>query len=217
MSAYAELVLVRHGEAHCNRDQTIHGLSTCQGLTSRGRDQVRQLAHRLQQESAERPFDALYASPIRRAHETAVLLGATLRLSPRVEHDLREPDYGTSEGLTWREALDVFGGIPAAEPDRPLAPDAEPWRHYLHRARSALRKILDRHTGEKTLVIGHGETIVAAAAHFLHLPAEHRLYAHFAAAPASITRWRQQPLAELIPTDQTRWVLFTHNERSQPA
>ncbi|MQA88130.1 MAG: histidine phosphatase family protein [Streptosporangiales bacterium] len=212
MYTCTELVLVRHGEAHCNRDQTIQGLHTCQGLIPRGRDQVRRLADRLCAEAVDRPFRALYASPVRRAHETAALIGHALGLTRRVEPDLREPDYGAAEGLTWREALDAFNGIPAAEPDCPLALGAETWRHYLDRAKLALSTILERHPGERILVIGHGETIVAAAALFLGLPADHRQTAHFAARPASITRWQQQPLAELVPTDQTRWVLLSHNE-----
>jgi probable phosphoglycerate mutase len=208
----SELVLIRHGEAHCNRDQAIHGLQTCQGLTPRGHGQVDALAEYLRAEAAARPFHALYASPIRRARETAAIIGRALALPPRIVHELREPDYGVAEGLTWREALDAFGGIPAVEPDRPLAAGAESWRCYLLRATQAVITILGRHQGEKIIVAGHGETIAAAACLFLRLGPDHRRAAHFAAAPARITRWQQQPVAELLPTNQTRWVLLSHNE-----
>lgn len=212
--ALTELVLIRHGEARCNRDQTIHGLRTCQGLTERGHGQVRALAEYLRQEAATRPFHALYASPIRRARETAAIIGRALTLVPRIDPGLREPDYGLAEGLTWRAVLDAFAGIPAAEPDRPLAPGAETWRCYLRRAKQAITTILQRHTGERIIVAGHGETVVAAASLFLGPDAEHRRVVHFAAAPASITRWQQQPIAELLPTGQTWWVLLSHNEQA---
>lgn len=39
-----ELVLARHGEAHCNRDQIVGGPRGCRGLTDRGHRQARLLA-----------------------------------------------------------------------------------------------------------------------------------------------------------------------------
>jgi 2,3-bisphosphoglycerate-dependent phosphoglycerate mutase len=36
----AELLIARHGEAHCNRNQIVGGPKGCKGLTDRGRRQI---------------------------------------------------------------------------------------------------------------------------------------------------------------------------------
>lgn len=41
MAVITKLLLVRHGEAHCNVAGLAGGENTCTGLTARGRVQVR--------------------------------------------------------------------------------------------------------------------------------------------------------------------------------
>ncbi|WP_190814521.1 histidine phosphatase family protein [Saccharopolyspora pogona] len=104
------------------------------------------------------------------------------------------------------------GGPPAQHSDHPLAPGAETWTSYLQRATTALQNILARHAGGTVLIVGHGETITAAAHHFLNLAASLRATAAFAANYASITRWEQQPLSWTRPGAGWRWTLLTHND-----
>jgi phosphohistidine phosphatase len=87
------LVLVRHGEAAPGEPDEQRT------LTPRGREQSRALGERLAREGL-RP-DAILTSPLRRARETAGLLGAALGLP--VEPDPRLAPGATAEGV--REAV----------------------------------------------------------------------------------------------------------------
>jgi probable phosphoglycerate mutase len=205
----ATLIIARHGEAHCNRDQTIGGPRGCHGLTDRGQVQVQHLAIRLRDQYPG--LHTIYASPLRRAAESAAIIGCMLGMPVTIGEDLREQDYGEADGRTWADTVTAFGAIPALEPDRPLAPGCETWRAYLQRAAAALIRILDRHPGQQILVIGHGETADAAFHLFLRLPAASRAHVAFALHHAAVSVWEQQPLAWTRPTAGWRWTLLTHN------
>lgn len=206
------LILARHGQSHCNVHGIIGGLRGCTGLTDHGRHQAQRLAGRLGAEHASQAITAAYTTPIRRARETADIVAGHLDLPLQTVNDLREPDYGDADGQPWTEVVAGFGRIPAQHPHRPLAPGAESWTTYLQRSTTALQALLTRHAGETLLVIGHGETITAAAHHFLHLDADQRATIAFAVHNASITRWEQQPLAWTLPDAGWRWTLLTHND-----
>ncbi|MGH3715460.1 MAG: histidine phosphatase family protein [Micromonosporaceae bacterium] len=206
-----ELFIVRHGEAHCNRDQVVGGNRGCTGLTYTGRDQVACLATQLRGHHAERPFDVLYTSPLRRTRETADIIATQLRLAIHDEPDLREQDYGTADGKPWVDVVEAFGGVPALEPHRPIAAGAETWTRYLRRATKALNRVLTRHAGQRILIIGHGETIDASFRLLLNLAATSRGRAGFAARHASLTHWAQHPVALTRPHAGWRWTLCVHN------
>lgn len=206
-----ELFIVRHGEAHCNRRQTVGGHRGCTGLTSTGRDQVARLTTRLHDYHDERPFDVLYTSPLPRTRETAAIIAVKLQLPIRDEPSLREQDYGSADGMPWDEVVGAFGGIPALEPQRPIAPGAETWTQYLRRATRALDRILTRHSGQRILITGHGETVDASFRLMLGLAATSRGQAGFAARHASLTHWSQHPVALTRPAAGWRWTLCIHN------
>ncbi|APU13094.1 MULTISPECIES: histidine phosphatase family protein [Actinoalloteichus] len=206
------LTLARHGEAHCNVHGIIGGPRGCTGLTDHGYQQAHQLADRLRIDHAQTPITAAYTTPLRRARETADIIGHSLGLSITTLDDLREPDYGDADGKSWTEVVAAFGRIPAHHPDQPIAPGAEPWSAYLRRANATLCDILHRHTEGTVLIIGHGETVTAAAHLFLNLAASLRANTAFAVHYASITRWEQQPLAWTRPEAGWRWTLLNHND-----
>ena len=87
------LLLVRHGETDWNADGRLQG-HTDRPLSDFGRRQARQLADELEGEQ----FDAIYASDLARARETAEIVGARLGLPVVLDPDLREKDWGTGRG-----------------------------------------------------------------------------------------------------------------------
>ena len=99
-----DLWLIRHGQTDGNAQRRIHG-STDTPLNDAGAAQARRLAPRL----AGVAFDAVFASPLRRAHATAAtaLPAADLRVDAR----LRELDYGIFEDRTWEELDDAEAAI----------------------------------------------------------------------------------------------------------
>lgn len=206
------LILVRHGQAHCNVAGVIGGRRGCTGLTDRGRHQARLLADQLSTDHAEAPITAAYTTPLPRARETADILSDALSLPITTMQDLREPDYGEADGQSWSQVVAAFRRIPAQHSDHPIAPGAESWTVYVRRATVALRGIIARHTGESVLIVGHGETVTTAAHLFLGLAADTRASVAFTVHYASITRLEQQPLAWTRPEAGSRWTLLCHND-----
>ena len=92
------LLLVRHGETDWNAAGRIQGC-TDTPLNTRGRAQALALAGRLRGERPQR----LYTSPLRRARETAAIVGAELALEPETVEALREISFGEWEGCSWEE------------------------------------------------------------------------------------------------------------------
>ena len=93
------LCLIRHGETEWNAGRRIQGQIDI-ALNALGRQQARAAGRSLQGCG----LTALYASDLRRAWETAELIGAALHLQPQPEPSLRERDYGIFSGLTYAEA-----------------------------------------------------------------------------------------------------------------
>jgi broad specificity phosphatase PhoE len=133
-----ELVLVRHGETDWNAAGRLQG-HTDRPLSDHGRDQARRLA----QELAGEEFDAIYASDLARARETAEIVGERLHRSVVLDSDLREKDWGTWEGLTSTERLDVE-----------LV--GESTEQHQQRMLGALGRIAESYPHGRILVVTHG-------------------------------------------------------------
>ena len=88
--------LVRHGQTDWNRAGKIQG-TTDIPLNETGRQQAEQLATVLKERigySAETRIDAVYASPLARAFQTAEILAKEEKLPLRRLTGLRERDFG---------------------------------------------------------------------------------------------------------------------------
>jgi broad specificity phosphatase PhoE len=83
------IILARHGETDANRAGLLLGRAD-PPLNERGRQQAAALAAALHRD----PRPALFTSPLRRARETADMIGAALGVDVTVEPRLIELDYG---------------------------------------------------------------------------------------------------------------------------
>lgn len=157
-----ELVLIRH--ALPEREMATPGATADPPLTLRGREQAERLARWCE---AER-WDALYASPLRRARETAQPLlhgrGLDLRLCEGVaEFDRDSAVYVPLDQLKrenperWREL--VRGGWYVEH-------DIGAFRR---RVVEALEELIARHAGQRIAVVCHGGVINAWTAQVLGL------------------------------------------------
>ena len=111
------ITLIRHGATEWNEANLIQGSRNI-GLSPRGRRQARSAAARLRRI----PFKALYSSPLRRAADTAQIIGRHLRLPVALHPRLGEQNFGRLEGLPLSTLLELSeeemqGGIPVAPPD----------------------------------------------------------------------------------------------------
>jgi probable phosphoglycerate mutase len=201
-----ELVLVRHGQAHCNAAGLVGGPRTCTGMTDLGRAQVRSAAERLAVEHAATPFTALYAGPRLRLRETADILGTAFGLTARVTNGLDGPVHGDADGRLWHDVKTAADGGPHAHPDRPWADGSDTWNGYLRRAGACLRDLIDQHEGERLVFAAHGETVLAL--HTLLLALRPGLQSGFTVDHGSVTRWQHH--ANRL--GQRRWLLDRHND-----
>lgn len=201
-----EVLLLRHGEAVCNLAGLVGGPITCTGLTTLGAFQIDTVARTLAPALADAPIHALYAGPRRRLRESGQILAQHLGIELRIEQSLDGPRHGQADGQPWRVIKDAFGGGPHTHPDQPWAPGSETWSGYLHRATTALHRLLTRHDGERIVLACHGETIMAA--HALLLDLTPRAAAAFTIEHASLTWWQKE--RNRLGTE--RWLLRTHND-----
>lgn len=132
------LLLARHGETDWNAEGRLQG-HTDRPLNDDGRRQAQALAERL---AGER-VDAVYASDLARARETAEIVAAQLSLPVVLDPDLRERNWGTWEGLkpSERGRVEFAGETPEAHRGRIVA---------------AIERIADRHPGGRVVVVTHG-------------------------------------------------------------
>lgn len=143
-----ELYLVRHGETDWNAARRIQGRTDIP-LNDAGRVQARQAAELL----GRRRWDAVYASPLSRAHETAAIIADRLGLGEVTDVDaLVERDYGAAEGMSFEQ-------IQALYPEGVRAPGQETRAEVAGRVVPALLALAERHPGERLVVVSHGGAI----------------------------------------------------------
>jgi alpha-ribazole phosphatase len=166
--ASLRLLLLRHGEPESYARERCYGKLDV-ALSERGRMQALALAARLRSAS----IDAVYASPSRRARETASLLsresGVELRIDPR----LSEIDFGELEGMTYDESRERFPELYHVWMTRPtevIFPQGESFADMDSRVNAALAEIRGRHRGGTVAVVSHGGVNRIALGEALALP-----------------------------------------------
>ncbi|HQR46258.1 MAG TPA: histidine phosphatase family protein [Thermoanaerobaculia bacterium] len=96
------LYIVRHGESRGNLAGTLQGSRVDEPLSPRGLQQAEALAARL----APEPIDAVLASPMIRARQTAEIVSAPHGLPVETDRDLVEFDWGVWCGRPLDEAME---------------------------------------------------------------------------------------------------------------
>jgi broad specificity phosphatase PhoE len=134
-------LLARHGETDWNRERRYQGHADTP-LNALGREQARGLAERL----AGVDLEAVYASDLRRALETAEIVARSLGLPVVTDEGLREIDVGSWQGLGWEERQQREW-------------DGESKETHSERVLAALARIAHRHPDAAVLVVAHGGTL----------------------------------------------------------
>ncbi|MET9175570.1 MULTISPECIES: histidine phosphatase family protein [Streptomyces] len=165
-----DLLLVRHGETEWSRSGRHTG-RTDVPLTEHGREEARRLVPLI----GSYRIGAAFVSPLRRARETAELIGVR---GARVDADLCEWDYGGYEGVTTAEIQRTrpgwflfTDGVAPGPPERP----GESPRQVGERADRMLAKVDDAlaRTEGAVVLVAHGHFLRVLTARRLGLAAEH--------------------------------------------
>lgn len=135
------VILIRHGETDYNDPQT-HGGVQVRGwadipLTDKGRKEGRKIADTV----ADFPVQRLYTSDLKRATETAKLVGDRVDEKPIRLHMLRPWNVGKYSGRLWTEVKKEMERLETVDPDQ-TPPGGESFRSFKHRWLTALKAIL---------------------------------------------------------------------------
>ena len=160
-----ELLLIRHGETSWNAAGRWQG-HTDVPLNEVGREQARLLAERL----ITWPVAALYCSDLKRAAETAAIVGEAIGLEPVQKEVWRERHGGAFQGLTGEEIAAEYPEAWAALRRGVVVPPGGERSEALHeRVTEAFENLMERHQGEVVAVVSHGGAMRALIAHVLQL------------------------------------------------
>jgi 2,3-bisphosphoglycerate-dependent phosphoglycerate mutase len=149
-----ELVLIRHGETDMNRELRFQGQVNV-SLNAMGHEQARRLAARLAGEKA----DAVYASDLLRALQTATPIAQGMALAPLTDSGLREQAFGLVDGMrvddiqrehphAWQEWLRFDADF--------AMPQGESTREFHARVMEAVQRVVLAHPAQTVLVVTHG-------------------------------------------------------------
>lgn len=199
------LYLIRHGQAVANVEPIIGGMKGDTGLTDLGVAQAERLRERLAA-TGEIRADALLASSLPRARQTAEIIAPALDLPVQLDddlHELRPGDEG--DGLSYQAYWARYGRVDLeAEPLRPIGLGGESWGQFTLRVGTALDRIAGAHSGRTVVIVCHGGVIDVSFLFFFGMPTLRMPPAGFLTHNTSITHWRQEP--------GRRWRLLRYND-----
>jgi len=150
------LYLVRHGATPANeqRPYVLQGRGIDTSLSATGRRQAEAVAGFL----ADRPLDAVFSSPMKRARETAKAIATPHGISTDVLQDISECDVGRWEGRDWdsimqddAEAYHRF----MQDPSTHGYPEGESYTDVLDRVAGPLDQLLASHRGQSVALVAH--------------------------------------------------------------
>ena len=186
------LLLLRHAVTE-HTGARLSGWMPGLHLSEQGREQAGALAGRLEPV----PVDALYASPLERCQETAVVLAEAKGLKVETLEDLGEVRYGDWTGRTLKElAREPLWKVVQTTPSAARFPDGESLYEMQSRSVLAIERLRAAHPGQTVAVCSHADVIKALACHYLGMHLD--LFQRVVVSPASLTAIAFGPAPYLV-------------------
>ena len=162
------LYLLRHGEVEASYQRVFGGRIDME-LSPHGHSQAVALAKFLERVA----FDAIYASPMKRAQQTLAPIARQYLWKPTTLPDLREMDFGVWTGLKWSE-VEERHGVSAyqwlEQLEKGAVPEAEKTPQVRARVEACLQSILSECSGKTVAIVCHGGIVRMLLALLLDLP-----------------------------------------------
>lgn len=179
-------MLLRHGETRLSAEKRFSGRQDVE-LTDRGEAQAAAAARRL----TGRGVEAIVSSPLRRARQTASVVGAALGLGVEVDDGFAETDFGEWDGSSLREVSERSPEAVRAWLDDPtIAPPAgESLVSTAVRVAAARERVLSSYPGATVLVVSHVTPIKLMLRDALDAPMDAVFRLHLDPASLSVVDW----------------------------
>ncbi|HHJ05968.1 MAG TPA: histidine phosphatase family protein [Anaerolineae bacterium] len=164
-----QLLLVRHAQSQANSEGRVQGWMDSP-LSEHGHFQARRLANRL---AAEFEADKIFASPLKRAAETAAYIQQATACPVHFNKHLKERNLGALTGLTKQEIRDRFPEMERAWANnlpRPPIEGMETDAEFALRVQLATEAVLrDTEPGTTAIVVSHGGALNQMLKNWLRL------------------------------------------------
>ena len=155
------VLYVRHGQTPTT-GKVLPGRAAGLHLADAGRSQAEAVAQRI---GALKRVDAVYASPLERARETAAPIAAVRGLRVRVDKGLLECDFGEWTGGSLRDlARKPEWQTVQRYPSGFRFPEGESFREMSTRIASTAGRLRQQHPGQVVVAVSHADPIKAAVA-----------------------------------------------------
>jgi len=149
-----ELILIRHGNAIRVNGDYVHA-----PLTTLGEHQAAQTGAYLSE--MQPPLDGFYTSPLRRAQETAAIIGSKLGKIAEVKNGIQEVEGLEVPALAVLETLSIFDFVE----DYLDAHAGKPIRWPIQgRVSKAVMEMVEAHPNQRVVAVAHAGTISSVLA-----------------------------------------------------
>jgi alpha-ribazole phosphatase len=148
------LIFIRHGEPKEETQGKCYG-SLDIGLSPAGQRQIEAKLAAIRNFKAE----ALYASPLKRALESAAVAGTLLGLETTISPELREINFGSFEGRSYQEIERLYPDEYRTWMENPTGiqfPQGESFSDVKGRVLRFKDSLLSNHPGETVVLVAHG-------------------------------------------------------------
>jgi len=185
MKAPTLILLVRHALT-ATTGTVLTGRAPGLHLSDDGRRQAEAVARRL---AAHPKIEAIYASPLERARETAAAIAKARGCAVRIERELTELDLGAWTGRSLRRlSRKPEWQVVQRHPSGFRFPGGESFVEMQARVTGVLARLVERHPGVVVVAVSHAAP--------MHLD----LFQRIVIAPASITAIAYRSQSPLVLT-----------------
>jgi probable phosphomutase (TIGR03848 family) len=186
------LLLLRHAVTE-HTGARLSGWLPGLHLSEAGREQAGALAARLDGV----PLDAVYASPLERCQETALVVAEARGLKVETLEEIGEVRYGDWTGRPLKElAREPLWKLVQATPSAARFPAGESLFEMQARAVLAVERLREAHPGQTVAVCSHADVIKALVCHYLGMHLD--LFQRVVVGPASVTAFAFGPGPRLV-------------------
>ena len=167
-----KLILIRHGETTWNQQRVIQGGSSDTDLSETGREQAAKIGLLLK----DVPLTAVYASPLKRAMDTAGAVARYHKLEVQPAPGLKEIEVGELEGVSLDKFAQSFSQFMVdwqTKGDEMTFFGGENLGEFRDRVWAAILGIVDRNREGTVAVVSHYFVTATVVCQALGLPITH--------------------------------------------